>query len=144
MPVITPSEIKIFVQDFPDNNYLLDGVEFSDSQIALCIELAIEDFNRITPFTKHNIFTFPSKSILLYGSLYHLFSGQMALLARNTMSYSDGGIQLPVEERMQLYQQLAATYGDMFRDAAVKLKITLNIESGWGDVPSDQSWFPVF
>lgn len=144
VPVLTPAEIKTFIQDFPQNNYLLDGVEFSDSQLSLCIELAIDDFNRMTPISKYNILSFPSKSILLYGSLGHLFNGQMALLGRNTMSYSDGGIQIPIEERMQLYQQMATMYSDIFRDSSLKFKITLNMESGWGEVASDQRWFPVF
>lgn len=144
VPVITPAEIKVFISDFSENNNLLDGVEFGDTQIALAIELAVDDFNRMTPFTQYNLLTFPSKSLALYGALYHLFNGQMALLARNTMSYSDGGIQIPVEERMALYQQLAASYGEMFQSNAAKLKITLNMESGWGEVRSDQSWFPVY
>lgn len=140
--LLTPEEVRAFLQDDPNSNYLLSGEEFTDARIRLAIELAIDAFNIVTPITSYKADTFPSKSILLYGTLHQLYVGQSALLARNTMNYSDGGISLPIEERFTLYQSLAAQYGQMFSDLTTKWKVQNNMESGWGQVGSDYANFP--
>jgi hypothetical protein len=141
-PVLTFEEVQEYVRDRPENNHLIDGFEFSPTVINLGIELAISEWNSIPPRSLVTIESFPSKAILLLGTLWKLYMGQAALLARNTMNYSDGGLQIPVEERFQLYQQLAEMYGQSFLTQARSLKVHLNIEEGWGGVMSDYSNFP--
>lgn len=143
-PVLTPEEVREHISDKVESNHLLDGEEFSNTRIDLAMTLAIDRFNMIPPISSANIYMFPSKQILLYGTLALLFEGQSALLARNTMSYSDGGITIPVEERMALYQSLAAMYGQAFQESARGLKIQRNIEDGWGGVSSDYANFPTW
>ena len=142
--MLTVDEVREFIADYPVNNYLIDGKEFSDTRIAFCQTLAINDFNSMSPKTNFTDSTFPSKSVLLYGTLFHMFNGQKALLARNTMNYSDGGLQIPIEERYELYNSMAAQFGQLFQDQAQKLKINLNMENGWGNVKSDESHFPLW
>jgi hypothetical protein len=66
------------------------------------------------------------------------------LLARNTMQYSDGGIQIPVEERFALYQSLTAMYQNDFQNGTRVLKTSINLENGWGEVRSDYASMPVW
>jgi len=66
------------------------------------------------------------------------------MAARNQMSYSDGGVSLPIEERFQLYQSLAAQYGQQFSDLSKQWKIQYNMEAGWGGVGSDFQTFPMW
>ncbi len=66
------------------------------------------------------------------------------LLARNTMSYSDGGLTVAIEERMELYLTLARQYSDQFKESAAKLKVHMNMEDGWGEVRSDFATFPLW
>lgn len=145
-PVITPDEVREFIADYVENNHLLDGVEFSDTRISLATELAISEFNMVPPIGGVTINTFlrAGKSIIMSGILWKLFEGQSALLARNTMSYNDGGISLPIEERMQLYQALARQFQGNFMSSVGRLKQHLNLESGWGEVGSDAANFPVW
>jgi hypothetical protein len=143
-PVLTPEEVREFISDKVESNHLLDGEEFTNTRIDLAIELAIGRFNMIPPVGSANIYMFPNKQILMYGTLAVLYEGQAALLARNHMSYSDGGISIPVEERMALYQQLAVMYGQAFETSARGLKIQMNLESGWGGVSSDYANFPLW
>lgn len=146
VPLITPDEVREFIADYVENNHLIDGVEFSDTRISLATELAVSEFNMIPPAQAVSVNTFirQGKSILMSGILWKLFSGQAAMLARNTMSYSDGGISLPIEERMQLYQSLAAMFQGEFMNSAQRLKQYLNLESGWGYVESDYANMPVW
>jgi len=142
--LLTVQEVREFISDYAPNNYLIDGEEMSDTYIALCMTLGVDSYNSFPPRSGLGIQNFPSKSVLLWGTLWHMYLGKAALLARNHMSYSDGGLQIPIEERMQLYQSLAGQYEASFKSSAMDLKKHLNMESGWGYVSSDESIFPVW
>jgi hypothetical protein len=144
MPTLSVSEVREFIKDKPEFNHLLDGEEFSPVQINMSIELAIDHFNGEIPVSNYSNNDFPKKDLLMSGTLYKLMSGASALLARNHMSFSDGGLQIPVEERITLYQSLAEMYKVDFETRTQKWKINNNIETGWGSVATDQSLFPYF
>lgn len=135
-------EVREFVSDYAPNNYLLSGEEFSDTFITLCRSLAVDEWNTIPPFSRNDLTNFPSKSILLYGTIWKAFEGKAALLARNTMSFSDGGLQVPIEERSELYRGLAQQFQTNFTNAATKLKIQINMEAGWSEISSDYACMP--
>ena len=137
-------EVQTIIQDIAEKNHLLDGTEFPEVMIELARSLAISEYNLIPPLSSDDINTFPSKALLMSGTLYKLFAGQAALLFRNHMSYSDGNLVIPIEERGQFYQSLAAMYQADFTNGAKQLKIHLNMESGWGMVQSDYSSFPAW
>jgi hypothetical protein len=142
--ILTPQEVREYTSDYAVNNYLIEGEEMTDTFISLSMTLAVDSFNTIPPIGAVGIQNFPFKSVLLWGTLWHAYLGKALLLARNTMNYSDGGLQIPIEERSQLYQSLAAGFQQQFTEAATKLKIQLNMESGWGEVRSDLSLMPTW
>lgn len=143
-PVLTPEEVREHISDKVESNHLIDGVEFTNTRIELAMELAINRFNMIIPIGGANIYNFPNKGILMYGTLATLFEGQAALLARNHMSYSDGGITVAVEERMALYRELAMMYGQAFQESGAALKKQQNMEDGWGSIGSDYANMPLW
>jgi hypothetical protein len=142
MATLLIDEVREYVSDYAPNNYLIDGEEFTDTFIALCIELGVDSYNSMTPRSNFNLLGFPSKLILLLGTCAQMYQAKAALLARNTMQYSDGGLQIPIEERAELYQGLANSFRQQFREAAQALKIQQNMESGWGEIRSDESRLP--
>jgi hypothetical protein len=142
--VLTAQEVREYTSDYADNNYLIEGEEMTDTFIELCMTFAADSFNSIPPMGNMGVQNFPSKAVLLWGTLWHAYNGKALLLARNTMEYSDGGLQIPIEERTQLYQSLAANFQQQFMEAATKLKINLNMESGWGHVSSDLAIMPIW
>jgi hypothetical protein len=141
---LTPQEIREFTSDYAPNNYLIDGEEMSDTYISLCMTLAADDFNAMTPKSGFGVETFPSKSLLLYGTLAYAYDGKAVLLARNTMAYSDGGLNIPIEERAELYKNLADSFMTRFTTNSKALKIQQNMDSGWGHVSSDYGLFPTW
>lgn len=141
---LTPDEVRAYIHDYSENNHLIEGEEFSDGSIQLAMKLALSDYNTIPPLSTVSPKMFPSLSLLLYGTLAHLFLGKAANLARNTMAYSDGGLNIPVEERAELYMNLGNQYMTQFKDLANRLKIQQNIESGYGSVSSDYRYFPLW
>lgn len=141
---LIPDDVREYIQDLSEKNHLLDGLEFEDIQIELAMKLAVGEYNLLPPLASENVDTFPYDSILMTGTLYKLFMGQAALLARNTMSYTDGNLQIPIEERSQLYQSLATMYQQDFINSAIGVKKYLNLESGWGEIRSDYAAFPLW
>ena len=144
VPKLTPKEVRMYVYDFAPQNYLIDGEEFSDEYINFCLEMAVEEYNSVPPLSALNPYTFPSKSILLWGTLWKMFSGKAAHLMRNTMSYTDGGLQVPIEERAEMYLSMAGQYQQQFNQAARVLKTQQNMEAGWGSTSSDAANFPMW
>lgn len=141
---LTPNEVRAYIHDYSENNRLIEGEEFSDDSIRLAMKLALSDYNTIPPLSSLSPKLFPSLSLLMYGTLGHLYLGKAANLARNTMAYSDGGLSIPVEERAELYMNLGNQYMAQFRDLATKLKIQQNVEAGFGAVSSDYRYFPLW
>lgn len=141
---LTVDEVREYTSDYAPNNYLIDGEEFTNTYITLCMDLAVDSFNVTPPITAYKLNTFPSKSVLLLGTCYHMFNGKALLLARNTMQYSDGGIQVPVEERAELYKGLADSFNAQFKELSQALSIAKNISEGWGSVSSDEAYFPTW
>lgn len=146
MPIITPEEIRTFIQDQIPSNYLLDATEFTDERCNMAIKLMLSAVNVTPPFSLYDVDTMPASwyVIAMYGCLAHLFKGQSAFKARNHLSYSDGGLTIPVEEQFPFYLQLAEFYESSFMAMMKQAKISQNLESGWGDVHSDYAHFPVW
>jgi len=140
--VLTSDQVREFISDYPEANLLLDKAEFSNTFIELCMDLAVSEYNSLTPKTGFSLGNFPSKSLLMLGTLWQMFLGRSALTARNHLSYSDGGLQIAIEEKYELNRNLADTYRAQFMETAMRLKVSQNMEAGWGQVRSDESNFP--
>lgn len=142
--VLTVLEVREYVSDYASNNYLIKGVEFSDTYISLCRDLALEAFNAISPMTSYTLATIPSKSVLLMGTVWKMLDGKAILQFRNKLPYADGGLQVELDSHGPEYMQAASNFQQQFQNSAQALKTNLNIESGWGCVDSDYSRFPLF
>lgn len=144
MACITPQEVRELVLDKVENNYLIPGEELTDTQIIIAMELTLSDWNSTPPTDMATLGNFPYKHILMAGTLYRCFMGQSALRARNTFQFSDGGISVPLEERFQLYQAMAGMYQNEYQSMMQKVKISINMDQGWGSLGSDYSRFPIW
>lgn len=142
--ILTVDQVREYISDYPSENLLLDKQEFSDTFIELSMDLAVSEYNLVTPRSNYSEESFPSKSLLMLGTLWQMYMGRSALMARNHMSYTDGGLQIPIEEKFELYRNLADSYGAQFQAASAKLKASMNMESGWGEVRSDEAMFPIW
>jgi len=144
--LITYEEVTELLRDYPENNLLLNGQEYTPAFVALSVDLAISEWNMIVPMSADTKSTFPmyGKAVLMHGVMWKIFSGQSALYARNQLTYSDGGLTIPVEERWDMYIKMAEMYRDTFFSTAKAMKLQINLQSGWGEIQSDQAAFPLF
>lgn len=141
---LTVEHVREYLSDYPEENLLLDREEMSDTYIELCMELAVSEFNILPPRSAHTVDNFPSMSLLLLATCWQMYQGKAALMARNHLSYSDGGLQIPVEEKYEIYQTLANHFKEQYETAAGRLKIHMNMEDGWGGVFSDEINLPIW
>lgn len=141
---VTPDFVRLYVRDSIENNKLLRALQFPDENIIQCRNLALLSYNAVTPITNETFETFPNQVLLLYGTLYHLFNGVAASAARNELNYSDAGITVNIEDKVNYYSQLASNYLNQFQSMVQQFKIQQNLESGYDYVSSDYGYFPAW
>ena len=128
-------EVRDFMRDFPELNRLISGEESGDRMIRFAMFLAVDEWNVMPPLTGYVFSSFPSRAMLLYLTVIHLLTSVGLLKSRNSFAYSDGGFTVQTEEHDTRYQrwiQLFRTAGPASRQSMKELKISLNIQGGWG------------
>jgi hypothetical protein len=124
--------VRAFMRDYAELNRLIQGEEHSDRLIAWAVIDAIDDFNTTPPFTGYGLVSFPSKHLLLRGTVISLLESVGLLMTRNHLNFSDGGIQVGVSDKTPLIQAWLQLYKNSYEQKKKDIKIALNIEGGWG------------
>lgn len=124
--------VRHFMRDYPELNRLIRGQEHSDRLIIWAIIDALEDFNTTPPLTGYGLNNFPSKHLLLRGTVISLLESVGLLMTRNHLTFSDGGIQVGVSDKTPLIQAWIQLFTNKYEEKKQKLKVALNIEGGWG------------
>jgi hypothetical protein len=137
--------IRAFMRDYPELNRLIKGEEHSNRLISWAILDALDDFNTTPPLTSFTLRNFPSKYLLIRGSVISLLESVGLLMTRNHLTFSDGGIQVGVSDKTPLIQSWIQMFTNKYEEKKLKLKIALNIEGGWGGgVHSEYLWMNSF
>lgn len=136
------STVRMYLRDYPELNRLVQGEEHSNRLIAWAIVDAIDDFNasppHIGPFGLSN---FPSRSLLIRGTVINLLESLGLLMTRNHLTFSDGGIQAGVSDKTPLIQSWIALLTNRYEEKKRQIKIAMNIEGAWGGgVHSEYLW----
>ena len=132
--LLTPEDIIEYTKDKSELNILLQGeVQSSPKLIALCMKLAISTFNGVIPISFYNETNFPSAAILLYGTLHHLAVGEVERQLRNQVDFNAQGLNVALDNKATIYQQLSQYYRGLFDSETKALKAYLNTEQAWGE-----------
>lgn len=138
--------VRDYLRDYPDLNRLVDGVENSTLFLVRSVLFMLDDFAGMPPnlgfFTIDTLVNHQmARSICLLGTLAHILRSVLLLANRNTLSFSDGGINVNLEGRIPTLQSLEAQIRAEWRDAAHRKKIAMNIEGASGSfgMPSEYS-----
>jgi hypothetical protein len=139
------SQVRMFMRDYPELNRLIKGEEHSERMIVWAILDALDDFNTTPPMTSIQLTQFPSKYILLRGTVISLLESLGMLMTRNHLTFSDGGIQVGVSDKTPLLQAWIQMFTNKYEEKKKQLKIAMNIEGGWGGgVHSEYLWMNGF
>lgn len=143
MPIATTkveflSKVRSYIRDSAALNALLDGVETSDAEMELCLDLAVDDFNTSPPLIgTFSAESHPSQSLLLIATVYWILQSAGILQSRNQLEYSSGGITVRSSDKTQLYQSWIAIFMQSYEAKKAALKKTLNAEQAYGGVSSE-------
>ena len=125
--MLTVNEIREYIKDFAPDNYKYDDIIFSDDDIEVAIKWANKDVAILQPSSHLTAKDIP-ESIMLTGVLYRLFD---RLAINRALNFDPGiqenGINLPLGEELQLYQQLAGNYKSKFEQELYNFKQNVNI-----------------
>lgn len=125
-------QIRTYLRDYPELNRLVAGVENSNRQVVWAISDCLDDFNTSPPFTNFGLTNFPSKSLLLRGVAVTLLESVGLLQTRNHLQFSDGGIQVGINDKTPFIQSWIQLLRNSYEEKKERLKVALNIESAWG------------
>ena len=126
------SYIRMFMRDYPETNRLIKGVENSNRQIVFAMLMAIDNFNTSPPFTRFGLKSFPSMELLVNGAVIQLIKGVGLLQTRNHISFSDGGLQVGLNDKTPFLQSWLQAFQTDYESRKSERKRAINIESSWG------------
>jgi hypothetical protein len=133
--------VRAFMRDYPELNRLIQGEEHSNRLIAWAIADAIDDFNTTPPMMSFGLTNFPSKHLLLRGTVINLLQSIGLLMTRNQLTFSDGGIQVGISDKTPLIQSWIQMFTNSYEEKKKNLKVAINIENGWGSgLHSEYLW----
>ena len=125
-------QVRTFIRDYPQLNRLIAGEESSNRQIMWAILDALDDFNTTPPFTRHTLYSFPSRSLLVRATVITLLESVGLLQTRNHLQFSDGGIQVGINDKTPFIQSWIQLFRNVYEEKKLKLKVAYNIENAWG------------
>jgi hypothetical protein len=126
------NQVRLYLRDYPELNRLIAGVENSNRQIVWAVMDTLDEFNTTPPFTRFGVGDFPSRHLLLRGTVISLLESVGLLQTRNHLAFNDGGIQVGINDKTPFIQSWLNLFKQSYEDKKIKLKVAYNIESGWG------------
>jgi hypothetical protein len=123
----------------PEDNFLLDKVEFSDTEIAWAIRRPIDWWNeQPPPIETYTPATFPFRYNHLDAVIGELYRMAAIHQERNNLRYSAAGVTVDDSESYTRYHQIAEELTGRYQTWALRKKRSMNLEKFYGrtEIPS--------
>jgi hypothetical protein len=134
--------VRAFIRDDAVLNELLEGKESSDGQVKQALIDAVDDWNTTAPIlARVTVATHPSQRLLVRGAAIELLMSAGIFYGRNNLNYSDGGITVADKDKAPVFQAFAQQLIADYERKKRELKVSQNVQMGWGQVPSEYSAF---
>jgi len=126
--------VRSWMKDFAHKNDLYEDRMADDDNLLVCLELAIDEFNKFSmPPTNFGIENFPSYACLVYGTVIHALISEALLQMRNRLNYTDGGLTIADSDKAGDFMSAVQALRSMYNAQKADLKMFLNIEGAYGD-----------
>jgi len=136
--------LRAFIKDSGTQNILLRyAQENTDTELTMYVQMAMSFLNSIPPFVTSFVYTtFPVPNLLVHQATIECLISNGILHARNELSYNNGGITVKIwdSERYLKFIQVLVRMTDLEISNFTKMKVAININSGWGGVYSPYAW----
>jgi len=124
--------VRLYTRDQAELNRLIAGEESTDRMIAWAVLDAIDTFNGTPHFTAlslDDLLSRNQRSLLLRMTVIALLESVGLLQTRNHINYSDGGINVGVNDKTPLIMNWLQYYKSYTEQKLQMVKVSLNIES---------------
>jgi hypothetical protein len=124
--------VRLYMRDHPELNRLVRGEESSDRQIAWAVLDALSNFNGTPPIstlTLEELLLRNQHSLLLRMTVIALLESVALLQIRNHINYSNGGINVGVNDKAPMILQWLQYYRSYAEQMKLRVKVAMNIES---------------
>lgn len=131
----TVAEIRLHLRDSgPEDNYLIDMIEYDLAELAGCIERPVRVWNETMEFVprRYDTTNFPYRSKWLDAVIGYLHLLASENYDRNLQEYQAGGTAMRDKAKGQLYAQKGAAMTAAFGDFVKQRKGQLNMEAAFG------------
>jgi hypothetical protein len=110
--------------------------------IAFAILQVVDKFTTLPPLIgTFRIETFPSRFLLLEGTVAQVLRSAALLQARNQLDYQAGGVAVAHSNKAPLYLSFVQMMESEWHQMAKGLKVALNIERAYGHSVSSEYLF---
>lgn len=122
-------QVRSYTRDYPELNRLIAGVESSNRQIIWALFDAIDDFNTTPPLIGNfSLADFPSKSLLIRGTVISLLESIGLLQTRNHIAFQDGGLQVGVNDKTPFIMNWLQLLKGSYEEKKTRLKVAMNMQ----------------
>lgn len=132
------AEVRLFLMDrCPEDNFLLDDVEFSDTEYMAAIRWPVDKWNETPPdVARYTQTTCPWRYHWMIGAASMLLNMAARSYARNSLNYQAGGLSVSDKTKDQQYRELAKDLQAEFISWMEAKKVEINQELCFGGVVS--------
>jgi len=134
----TIAEIRLGMRDLSaQDNFLLDDVEYTNSEIAWAIRRPIEYWNESPPVLRRHVYS-PANFPFRYEWL-NAVKGELMVIAsarylRNHLPYQAAGLTVNDQDKYKQYQALGQNYIDGWKQWCMIKKKSINFQSCFGHI----------
>lgn len=128
--------VRFFMRDYAELNRLTKGKDHSDRHVMWAVLDTLSDWSSTPPFIGQNLASIIShgwQSVFTRGVAISLLESLHFLHLRNFVSYSDGGVNLQIENP-QLIQAALQLLKNDYEQKKQRILIAANIEGALGGV----------
>lgn len=131
--------VRLFMRDFAPLNLLIRGEESSDRMIAWATVDFLSDFNGTPPFSAYSLddlISMQLQSMCVRGTVISLMQSLMIFYARNNLPFTDGGLQVHINDKAPVILQMSGLLQSSFEQTKRMVKTAINVESIMDSGPS--------
>jgi hypothetical protein len=124
--------VRLYLRDFEELNRLVAGEESTDRMIAWAVLDALSNFNGTPHFTQaslEELLALNQQHLLLRMTVEALIESVGLLQTRNHLNYSDGGINVGVNDKTPLLINWLQYYRSYTEQLKQRVKVAMNINS---------------
>jgi hypothetical protein len=127
---LTIAEVRLAIRDrCREDNFLLDNVEFSNTEIAWAIRRPVDFWNEIPPPLNptYTAASFPYRYHWIYGVIGELMNIAAINYERNRLQYAAANLSVDDKDKANFYKQSAEGYLAQYRQWVLQTKKALNM-----------------